>query len=172
MDWPKKTEREKLEIDGFIEAYAQLPESQQLEVVSKGEKPDYVVKDKQSSEEYGVELTSVYLDDRSVPDAHMKDEEGLVEIPYDKAELGKYLKRLIIAILDKVCKARRGYDCSRPLILSIYVNEYISIYLDKARMEEFVNRYEGFFDAVEPFREVVFWDLSNDDVVRVRSKVT
>lgn len=171
MNWPKKTEREKFEIDGFIEAYARLPEAQQLEVVSRGERgerPDFVVKDKQNNEEYGVELTSVYLDDRSVPDVHKKDEEGIVEIPYNKDELDNYMKRLVGAVIDKVCKARKGYDSSRSLILSIYVNEYISIYLGKSELEKFVRKYEGVFDAMAPFKEVVFWNLGNGGVFRVR----
>lgn len=168
MKWPNKTERENLEIDGFIEAYARLPEGRRLEVVSKGETPDFVVKDKQNNKEYGVELTSVYMDDRSVPDIHMKDEEGIVEIPYDKDEIEKYTKRLVAAVIDKVCKARKGYDSSRPLILAIYVNEYISIYLGKDELEEFVRRYEGVFDTVAPFAEVVFWNLGNGGVFRVK----
>jgi hypothetical protein len=77
----------------------------------------------------GVERTSVYMDDRSVPDLHMRAHEGLVEIAYDRHELARYSKRLMAAVMDKVCKARCGYDVSRPLILAIYVNlvrQYLS----------------------------------------------
>ena len=168
MKWPKKTEREKFEIAGFTEAYARLPEGRKFEVVSKGEKPDYVVKDKQNGEEYGVELTAVYQNDRSVPDVHMKDKEGMAEIPNDKDEIEKYTKRLISAVIEKVCKARKGYDSSHPLILAIYVNEYISIHLGRTEFEEIARRYEGLFDAVAPFIEVVFWNLGNGGVFRVR----
>ena len=168
MEWPKKTEREKFQIDGFIEAYARLPEGKQLQVVSKGESPDFVVRDKQTNDDYGVELTSVYLNDRSVPDIHMRDEPGVVDITYDRDELEKYVKRLVSAVSDKVCKARKGYDSSRPLILAIYVNEYISIYLGKDELEELVRRYEGVFDAVAPFSEVVFWNLGNGGVFTVK----
>ncbi|MCZ6673518.1 MAG: hypothetical protein O7C75_11345 [Verrucomicrobia bacterium] len=167
MNWPNKTEREELEIAGFIEAYVRLPENQQLEVLSKGEKPDFVVRDKKNNGEYGVELTSVYLDDRSVPDVHMKDEERIVEIPYNEDEVEKYMKGLVGAVIDKVCKARKGYDSSRPLILAIYVNEYISIYLGKSELEELVLRYEGVFDAMVPFKEVVFWNLGHGGAFRV-----
>jgi len=168
MKWPGKTEREKFEIAGFIEAYVRLPEGRQFEVVSKGETPDYVVKDKQNGEEYGVELTAVYQNDRSVPDVHMKDEEGIVEVPHDKDEIEKYTKRLIGAVIEKVCKARKGYDSSHPLILAIYVNEYIAINLGRTEFEEIVRRYEGLFDAVAPFTEVVFWNLGNGGALRVR----
>ena len=168
MKWPKKSERENLEIGGFIEAYARLPEARAFEVVSKGETPDYVVKDTRSGEEYGIELTSVYQNDRSVPDVHMKDIEGVVDIPYDKDEIERYTKRLVGAVIEKVCKARKGYESSRPLILAIYVNEYIAIYLGKTEFEQIVHRYEGLFDAVAPFMEVVFWNLGNGGVFRVR----
>ena len=168
MKWPRKTEREKFEIGGFIEAYVRLPEARRFEVVSKGETPDYVVKDKQSGEEYGIELTTVYQNDRSVPDVHMKDKKGVVEIPYDKDELKKYAKRLVSTVIEKVCKARKGYDSTRPLILAIYVNEYIAIYLGKTEFEELIRRYEALFDAVAPFTEVVFWNLGNGGVFRVR----
>ena len=92
MSWPKKNEREEFEINKFIEAYARLPGSPSLAVVSKREKPDYLVKDG-AGVEIGVELTSVYIDDRSVPDVHMQDEPGIVEIPYSKEMLAAYGKR-------------------------------------------------------------------------------
>ncbi|MHB8423786.1 MAG: hypothetical protein ACYDB9_01330 [Gammaproteobacteria bacterium] len=168
MKWPNKTERENFEIAGFIEAYARLPESRQFEVVSKGETPDYLVKDKKSGQKYGVELTAVYQNDWSVPDVHIKGEKGVVDIPYDKDEIERYTKRLVAAVIEKICKARKGYDSSHPLILAIYVNEYIAIYLGKSKFEEIVHRYEGLFDSVEPFTEVVFWNLGNGGIFRVR----
>src|SRR5690606_941387 len=86
MKWPNRDEREKFEIDGPIEAYERLPESRRLAIVSKGEKPDWIVADIVTGEEIGVELTSVYLDDRSVPDKHMNwgDNEQTRHIPYSK----------------------------------------------------------------------------------------
>lgn len=171
-EWPKKQERERLEIFGFIAAYAQLPGSRELEVVTKGEMPDYVVKDIRTGQEYGVELTSVYLDDRSVPDSHMRDEDGPAWIPYDEAALEKYRNRLVATIIDKICKARKGYDRARPLILEIYVNEYISIYLRESEIQEIVRRYDGLFEAMTPFSEVVFWNLPNGGVVCARPSGT
>lgn len=167
MKWPKKTERESFEISGFIEAYTHLPEARTFEVLSKGETPDYVVKDTRSGEEYGIELTSVYHNDRSVPDVHMKDIKGVVDIPYNNDEIERYTKRLVSAVVEKICKARKGYDSTRPLILAIYVNEYIAIYLGKTEFEQIVHRYEGLFDAVAPFTEIVFWNLSNGGIFRV-----
>ena len=55
--WPNREEREAFEITGFIEAYSRLPGSVQLEVVKTGDKPDYIVRDPRTRQEYGVELT-------------------------------------------------------------------------------------------------------------------
>lgn len=166
--WPRGPERERLEIEGFIRAYSRFPESQRFEVVTKAEMPDYIVRDVATGEELGVELTSVYLDDRSVPDVHMRDENGPVEMPQDEEELERYRNRLVAAIIDKICKARKGYDRARPLLLAIYVNEYISIYLREAELQAFVRRYDGLFEAMTPFSEVVFWNLPNGGVLRAR----
>jgi len=94
--------------------------------------------------------------------------EESVEIPYDIDELQKYQGRLISAIQDKIEKARRGYDLTRPLILAIYVNEYIGIYLGQPELDALVSRHEPFFDNMAPFSEVVFWSLPNGGVFRVR----
>lgn len=168
MSWPSKNDREEFEISGFIKAYARLPWRQDLEVESRQESPDYIVQDMASGQKYGVELTAVYLNDRSVPDVHMEETTGFTDIPYDQDAMEQYKNRLVGAIKKKVCKARKGYDLRYPIILSIYVNEYISIYLRKDELEEFVYRYEVMFDSVSPFCEVVFWNLGNGGVFRVR----
>ena len=167
MEWPKKDKREKLEIHGFIEAYALLPEPRKFQVVIKRDKPDYFVRDVATDEEFGVELTSAYMDNRSVPDVHMREEEGFVDTPYNKEVLKQYKKILIGKIIEKICKARKSYDTKRPLILAIYVNEYISIYLSNSELEAFVQRYEGVFDSMAPFSEIVFWKWGNVDAFRV-----
>jgi len=170
MKWPNRDEREQFEIDGFIEAYERLPESRRLVVVSKSEKPDWIVADAVTREEFGVELTSVYLDDRSVPDKHMnwgKDEQTR-NIPYSKETMCQYNARIISAIEDKIRKARAGYDTTRPLILSIYPNEYIGIYLGEEELETLVKDNEALFDNMAPFSEIVFWALGNGAIFRVR----
>lgn len=165
--WPQKADREELEIAGFIEAYGRLPGSREFVSVAKGEMPDYIVRDIRTGQEYGVELTSVYMDDRSVPDSHMRNEEGPVPIPDNADELERYRTRLVAAIIDKICKARKGYDRTRPLILAIYVNEYISIYLREAEFQQFAERYDGVFETMAPFSEIVFWNLPNAGAFRV-----
>ena len=170
MQWPNREDREKFEIDGFIEAYARLPEARRLVVVRKSEKPDWIVVDPATAEEFGIELTSVYLDDRSVPDSHMAwhaDGETR-EIPYSKAALAQYKARLIEAIQQKIAKARSGYDATRPLILAIYVNEYVGIYLGQEELDELTRSNESLFDDMHPFSEIAFWSLGNGGIFRVR----
>lgn len=170
MRWPDKASRENFEIEGFIKAYAKLKGSRKLSIVERSEKPDFVVKDVTTCEEFGVELTSVYSNDRSVPDVHMVGVPAgeQVEIPYDTQELQAYEARLVSAIADKVRKARAGYDIGRPLILSLYINEYVSIYLGKAELDALVRRHQSLFDEMAPFAEVVFWNLGNREVYQIR----
>lgn len=171
MEWPDKQSREQFEIAQFVEAYARLSGAPQLTVMEKSEKPDYTVRETSTGREFGVELTSVYIDDRSVLDVHMVDGEPAdepVPILFDKTELERYQQRLLSAIQEKIRKARAGYDKTRPLILAIYVNEYIGIYLGMPDLEVFARRHEAIFDAMAPFVEIVFWNLGNGGVFRVR----
>jgi hypothetical protein len=165
--WPKKTEREGFEISKFISAYARLPKGRSFVVHSKQETPDYFLKDSTTGEIFGVELTSVYVDDRSVPDEHMEPINGLVEIPYDPSAIELYNSRLIATVESKIQKARKHFDTSYPLILAIYINEYISIYLEKSDLEKLVRTNESLFDAIEPFTEVVLWNLANEDAMSI-----
>ena len=110
--WPKKPEREQFEISKFISAYADLPNGRSFGVYSKQEKPDYFLKDSKTGEIYGIELTSVYLNDRSVPDEHMKSIDGWEEIPDDPTAIENHNLRLIEMVKTKVQKARKHYDFS------------------------------------------------------------
>lgn len=171
VNWPNKEQREKLEIRGFIEAYARLPDRRRLQVLAKGEKPDYRVRCEETGAELGVELTSVYLSDRSVPDEHIPSLSGpsrTVELPFDRDKLEKYKLRLMDAVRAKVAKARAGYDCSTPLLLAVYVNEYVGIHLTQNDLEDLAKRFEADFDCMAPFTEVIFWNLPNEGIFQVR----
>ncbi len=159
--WPDKNSRQEYEIKGFVSAYEHLPHGRCLIVEERRDKPDYFVKDSISGGMFGVELTSEYLNDRSVPDAHMKSIKKYEEIPYDPEAIDHYKIRLIERIKDKIIKAKKYYDTRYPLILSVYVNEYISFHMHDNDWQDFVKSYEGIFDAVHPFTEVVFWSPAN-----------
>ena len=170
MDWPSKKEREFCEINGFIESYKRVKHSRNFIVVEKREKPDRFVEDTETGEKFGIELTSDYLNDRSVPDRHKANNSAF--ILYNPQNIDAYEKMILDRIKEKVSKAREGYYLRFPLILSFYVNEYESIYMDEEYWQSFAKRYDSFFDSIDPFVEVVFWALPNDLIVSVRKKLT
>jgi hypothetical protein len=169
--WYTKKNREDMEIRGFIKHYARLPHQRELDIVERREMPDYFMKDIATGERFGVELTSVYLSDRSVPDEHHLPRPAhlfTTGIPYVEAELNQYKHRLLETIAGKVTKAKDGYDLSYPLILSIYVNEYRAIFLNElSEWKQLVRDNESLFDNCYPFSEIVFWGLPNNMVIGV-----
>jgi len=167
FNWPDKDSREILEINGFIEAYNRLPHGRQFVIESKGDKPDYILRDDLGIK-VGVELTSVYLNDRSVPDEHIPAKEAMVSICDDKNLLEIYLKRIVEAIEGKIKKARKGYTQNISIILSVYINEYISIYITRDELNRLVRENLGVFDAMSPLSEIVLWNLPNNDVFSIR----
>jgi hypothetical protein len=167
MNWPSKKDREISEIEGFIDSYKKLKHGKNFIVVEEREKPDRIVQDKNTGEKFGIELTSEYLDDRSVPDRHMKNDWAYT--PYNPQSIAAYEKRILKKVKDKVFKAREGYDVRYPLILSVYVNEYESQLMGEEYWRSFAKRHDKFFGSIDPFIEVVFWPLPNDLVVSVRN---
>lgn len=168
MNWPLKDEREEYEIYGFIEHYKRLPVGRKFTILEKRGKPDYFVKDEMSDECFGVELTSVYLDDRSVPNEHiptLNDKPN--NIPFNREEIEQYKLRIIDAIKDKVGKANTSYGLRYPLILSVYVNEYRSIFMSKKEWEQFITENADEFDAISPFTQIFFLGLANNDAFLV-----
>ena len=165
--WPPKAKREEFEISQFISAYSCLPRGRSFVVDSKQETPDYFLKDTKTGEIYGIELTSVYLDDRSVPDEHMKPIDGWAEIADDPRAIEKLNQRLIETIKAKVQKARKHYDTNHTLILAIYINEYASIYMEESDWVDLVRANENVFDDIEPFSEVILWNLGNESAMSI-----
>ena len=161
MKWPTKKEREDLEIQGFIKEYKRLSHGRSFVVEEEGENPDRIVRDINTNEKFGIELTSVYLNDRSVPDIHMQEEGSF--IPFNQSEIEQYEKRILASIVDKVCKARHHYNKEFPLILSVYVNEYISLHMELEYWKSFASQYNLLFDCFTPFDEIVFWPLPSPD---------
>ena len=168
IGWPDKATGETWQIEQFIDNYRRFPSERDFEIVTKRENPDWIVRDKRTGERFGVELTSPYLDDRSVPDEHIPDGKGLEEIPFDAEKLRKYIVRLVQAVQAKVRKAQKGYDTSAPLILSVWVNEYISLHLRRHHLEQMVRENREVFYHMSPFVEIIFWDLPNKDAMSVR----
>jgi hypothetical protein len=173
MKWPSKEERQRFEIEGFIKLYKSFERGKGRSFVidQYRDQPDFVLRDRNTGERFGVELTSVYLSNRSVPDEHMKNEDVWIGIPFSQDDLNRYEKKIIEAVEKKVIKANTArYDNSWPLILSIYLNEYISIYMDRRYWTSFRDKYSNQLDAIEPFFEVVFWPLPNNEALSFRKK--
>jgi hypothetical protein len=172
MSWPLKDEREEYEIKGFIEHYKRLPKGREFIILEKREKPDYFIKDQKTNEIFGVELTSVYLSDFSVPNEHIQTlNQNLQNIPFNREEIEKYKLRIIASIRNKVEKAKLSYDQRYPLILSVYINEYRSIFMDRKEWEQFVKENEAEFDAMSPFNQIFFWSLANNDALLVTPRI-
>lgn len=168
MNWPSKDKREEYEINEFIKAYKQFSHGREFTIKSRSEKPDYILEDSKTRECFGVELTSVYLSDRSVPDGHIARPD-IIEIPYCENSLEQYKNRLFQTIIEKVKKEKIGYDVEWPLIFSIYVNEYISIHMREEDWNSFAKEHGDFWDSMFPFIEVVFWSLPNGGVFSIKS---
>ena len=167
--WPSKAEAERWEVEAFMTHYRRLTGERTLEVVRRQERPDWIVRDLATSEVLGVELTSVYLDDRSVPDLHRRD--GVPQIPYREEEIAAYGARIGAAVQKKVRLARSGYDTNVPLILSVYANEYVTIHMKEKEWQDVVDAHGPTFDDMYPITEVVIWPLVNGGVLRIRPSV-
>lgn len=151
--WPIRPQREQYEIDQFVYHYGCLT-GRQLQVISRRERPDYIVKDSWTTEEFGIELTSVYATDTEVPDEHLSIGDSWLH--YSKERVQVYEERLVKAILSKVKKATTSYDITRPLLLSVYANGHDSIYMD---WDNFLQGLRARIRSIDPFKEVLFWPL-------------
>jgi hypothetical protein len=166
--WPEdKEERQAWELDAFCSAYNRNSD-RRLVPISRGDRPDAIVRDQASGDEFGVELTSVYLNDRSVPDHHKVAGPKVKTIPYDHAAIQAYMLRILDAIESKTKKAHSGYDPSLPLILSIYLNEYDTIHVSEDRLDEFLEANDEMLDRCQIFSEIVLWPLGNHALCRIK----
>ena len=166
-EWKKRDEREKYEVEKFIECY-EMATARKLEISQKGEppEPDFIVRDTLSGALMGVELTSVYSGNRSVPDVHMKLE-NLKMISFDPHEVEFYLQQIIKKAKDKAAIYARNHTGNMPLALSIYVNEYIAIHADAEEWEEVGKRIQ---EVLGPFQIAILWSLPNDGMVVVKKE--
>ncbi|MBP2626922.1 MAG: hypothetical protein H6Q68_1633 [Firmicutes bacterium] len=167
--WQDKKSREAFEIAEFIKHY-ERHYGKRFEIVKKSERPDYIVRDGVKEVLYGVELTAVYLSDRSAYEEHIHHgSEILLEDP-DVME--NYQRRIVRAVAEKVQKARKGYELINPLLLSVYVHEYVAAYLGFDEWKAFELKYKETFTNIAPFIEIVFWPLSNGEAYFIKQNLT
>ena len=166
-EWKNREEREVFEVQKFIKCY-EIATARKLEISQKGKppEPDFFVADRQSGALMGVELTSVYSGDRSVPDVHMKLD-NLKTIPYDPGEVERYLQQIINKAKAKADIYTRNHPGNMPLALSIYVNEYIAIHADE---EEWLEVGKKVQEKLGPFQMVILWSLPDEGMVAVEKE--
>ena len=165
--WPSdKKDREDKELEYFFHSWIASDSSLSdgdLVCIGSRERPDRIVRNRKTGKEYGVELTSVYLDDKSVIDRHrlltsrMKPEPLLYPEDVDN-----YLPRIAKKVQEKVDKAQ-SYDNQRDLILAVYLNEWILSPDFEDELRNFMRRHPAFRD-VAPFVRIVFTGI-DDGVV-------
>lgn len=158
QEWPNRERREKWEITNTLEYLSHHPGFNSLSVQIKSERPDYVVLN--GGRKIGVELTSVYLSDKSVPDCHM--EGNLSMFGPSQFKRNKYFLRVIKTIKEKVGKAREGYTLYENMILSVYINEYEDIFNSKEDWQEWAKANDQVLDDISPFTHILLWPLVND----------
>jgi hypothetical protein len=163
--WQNKALREAFEIAELIKYY-EKHYGNHFEIIEKIERPDYLVRDKETQHLYGIELTSVYLSDRSVFEEHMHPVSQIILEDPDVIE--NYKKRILNAVVEKIQKARSGYDISHPLILSVYVNESIGEHLGFNEWKAFEMNHQDVFRNMTPFVEIVFWPLPLEEAYFIR----
>ena len=164
MEWPDRNRSEKWQISQVIEWLPQLSRWKHLEIIEKREKPDYLLRDRDTGEFIGVELTAVYISDDSVPKDHMKD--GDFYIPYNLHRINKYKQRFLECCESKILKARHGYEIIDNLILAIYVNEYDSIHIPVEEWDELVRNNKHVFDNMNPFTGFLLYPLPGAMIVK------
>ena len=158
-DWPlNKEEREDKELEYCFRTWSASDSSLDygdLACVSRGERPDRIIRNQKTGKEYGVELTAVYLDDRSVIDHHrMVKSEAKSWFIHDPTKVRAYLHRVAKEVQEKVSKAQ-GYDNQRDLILAVYLNEPILSQYFTRELQDFIREHQA-FRSIDPFVHIVF----------------
>jgi hypothetical protein len=129
--WPGREEREQWEAEAFLEHYRKLSGARDLEFAARHERPDVLLRDATSGDLVGLELTTVYLDDRSVPDVHKRPDD-ILPVPFWPEEVLAYGARVADAVHRKANLARTGYTMLPTMILSVHVNEYVTVHMTEA----------------------------------------
>ena len=158
-DWPlNKEEREDKELEYCFQSWSARDSSLDygdLVSVDRGEKPDRIIRNQKTGKEYGVELTAVYLDDRSVMDHHrMLTSEEEPWFIHDPAKVRAYLHCIVRRVQEKV-RIAQNYDNQRDLILAVYLNEPILSQYFTRELQDFIREHQA-FRSIDPFVRIVF----------------
>lgn len=160
--------RQDLEIEMFLRYYNEQHKSDYT-ILQKRERPDYFIKDSKGNI-LGVELSSVYKDDKVVGSEHKPEHvgNGLSDIAYDSNThqdiRNHYFKRIFGKINDKRTKVKSGkYDTTYPIILSLYLNDYYIIHIDNSEWELFKNINNAYFSQIKEFKKIFLIGIRTDN---------
>jgi hypothetical protein len=161
--------REDLEIEMFLRCYNEQRKSDYT-ILRKRKRggPDYFIKDSKGNI-LGVELSSVYKDDKVVGSEHKPEHVGneLSDIPFDSNThediRNHYFKRIFGKINDKRAKVKSGkHDTTYPIILLLYLNDYYIIHIDSIEWELFRNINDAYFSQIKEFKEIFLIGIRTD----------
>lgn len=126
---PAKLGREKYEIGRAISClceFNQLLDPKLIQNIEHSDRPDVKV-DLGYHGVVGIEVTSVYMDSKSVPTRHYKA--SCLDIYDDDAAKSKYKNNVVKAIHNKIAKARSYVSDIDVYVLYLYLNEYIDMHI-------------------------------------------
>ena len=149
-------QQEAKEIELFLQEYNLIEPGGPWRASTHRDRPDFIITSESNFEERAVELTSVYLDDKSVGRDHVRRVRGPIAIPYDARKVERYKARIIRAVEKKCRSFAEGFG-GRTAILSVYLNEYIAIHLSQADLLELFNIHLPRVAGRGPFNQIVLW---------------
>ena len=82
--------------------------------------------------------------------------DGPIPIPYDARKVERYKGRIVCAVERKCRSFKKGFGSSLA-ILSLYLNEYLAIYLTQEDLLELLLLHLPRVAGNGPFHQVVLW---------------
>ena len=149
-------EREASEVELFLNEYNSIEPGGPWVVSSHQDRPDFIIASPLPSEKRSVELTSVYVNDKSVIRDHVRRVAGPIAIPHDARQIERYKRRIVQAI-EKKCHSFKDGLGPNLAILSLYLNEYIAIHLAEEDVLELLRLHLPRVARNGPFHQIVLW---------------
>jgi hypothetical protein len=151
-----KQKRESYEIELFLRECNLITTGAPWTAYEHRDHPDYVLFSHPLNQRRLVELTSVYLNDKSVETEHRLRHAKPMAIPYNARKLEAYKNRILRAIERKCKTFSDGFE-GEFAILSMYLNEYIAIYLSREELLRLVILRFHQIAGAGPFNQIVLW---------------
>jgi hypothetical protein len=149
-------EQEAKEIDLFLKVYNLIEPGGPWHASTHRDRPDFIITSESNFEERAVELTSVYLDDKSEARDHVGRGRGPIAIPYDARKVERYKARIMRAVEKKCRSFADGFE-GRTAVLSVYLNEYIAIHMSQEDLFELLLIHLPRVAGRGPFNQILLW---------------